>query len=187
MTSPTDVFDELPPFEIALAAVSEPLRSLIEMANESAENRFRQIGHTIPQWRAITAQRELLLIADPPAEDKDVSAMLVRGLLEIKNATSVVFSDEAWVFSISNDGKPMTPEQVRESEHVRQHGVRNHPQRAEAIIFICEDHDGHYYHGQRTITRPKHGKAKLGPLHLYRPKTGEGRCVAWLTPKGKPS
>jgi hypothetical protein len=91
------------------------------------------------------------------------------------------------VLSFSNGGAPMTAEQRSETERVRKDGVRDHPERAEAIIFVCEDEDGHSYHGQRMITRPDRGKAKLGPLHLYQPKTGEGRCVMWLTPKGKPS
>lgn len=184
MTIPTDIFNELQPSELTLDAVPEPLRSLIAMASDSAAARFRARGFMIPQWRAITAQRELLLIADPPTDDKDVAALLVRGLLEIKNATSVVFTDEAWVLY---GGAPMTAGQRSEIERVRKEGVRNHPQRGEAIVFVCEDEDGHSYHGQRMITRPDRGKAKLGPLHLYQPKTGEGRCVMWLTPKGKPS
>jgi len=75
MRIPTDIFDELQPDEVTLDAVPEPLRSLIAMASDSAAARFRARGLTIPQWRAITAQRELLLIADPPAEDKDIAAV----------------------------------------------------------------------------------------------------------------
>jgi len=95
-----------------------------------------------------------------------------------------VFTDEAWVLSA---GAPKTAEQRSEIERVRKEGVCNHPRRAEAIIFVREDEDGHNYHGQRMITRQDRGKAKLGPLHLYRPTTGEGRCVMWLMPKGKAS
>jgi hypothetical protein len=173
------------PDEVAIEAVPEPLRTLIEMSSDGAADHFRRHGIAIPQWRALTAANDFIFVADPPSDDKDESSMLVRALFAIKEANAVVFTDEAWTLEIGDGKTRMTAQQARESEGIQHTGISNHPRRKEAIIFIAEDSDGHYYTGQREIMRPaKKGKAKLGPLRLFMPRRAEGRFASWLTPKG---
>jgi hypothetical protein len=69
---------------------------------------------------------------------------------------------------------------------INRYGVRNHPDRIEAVAISGEDCECGMRTAHRKIIRPKHGKPYLGPLEMTpRCDRSEGRMVGLLPVKGK--
>ena len=76
-----------------------------------------------------------------------------------------------------------------ELEWIDRHGVRNHPDRVEVLMFQGEDRDAGQMSMQRKIIRPANSKARLGPPDwLFDKNThniqSEGRMVGLLPVRG---
>jgi hypothetical protein len=155
------------------------LHKLIEHASQATEKIFNMKGEVLPMWHCINVAGEEFVMP-PPSPDKDVAVVLIRVFFELHHIVRYVYIDEAWTVALGN---PDTSK--LELDDVMKHGVRNHPDRQEVVLFSAEDDTG-MLTASRTIIRPKHGRPKLGPLQFMPTEANqlEGRMVGLLTQRG---
>jgi hypothetical protein len=108
-----------------------------------------------------------------PASIKDKVAAAVRRVFDV---TSYVYMAEAWVLA----SQIMPADELRSIE---QHGIRNHPDCTEAIVFIAEDANG-MAHAQQVITRSRGKKPRLGKLKWIDMPEMPGRLAGMLPAEG---
>ena len=167
------------------------LRKMIEHASTWAEKRFRKKGELSPMWHAVDADGRHYLMPAPPCDSKDLSVALVRAVFEASNIVRCVFIDEAWV--LAKRAEKLTAEQAEAfKQQCLKHGVADHPDRQEVVIFSGEDELG-FVMGTRPIIR-KGNKATLGPLTYNMSGQSksdlsegqwEGRLIGMLPQRGR--
>jgi hypothetical protein len=159
------------------------LRQLIEIASVGVDGLFKTRGVIRPMYHCMTAAG-VNFVAPAPCEDKDDSIVLMRALFALKNVVRYVFIDEAWIV----DKAHVRAAEVANLEAwVAKHGVSNHPDRREVVMFLAEDLAG-CLHAHRFILRPEHGKPKLSPLKFITSEAkARGRMIGLLRPSGWPT
>jgi hypothetical protein len=152
------------------------LREMIVIASSAVEKLFQHRGVIRPMYHCMTADRGIF-VTPAPHEDKDTAVALMRALFTVKNVVRYVFIDEAWIVSQKGDAA----EFARLEAWAAKHGVVNHPDRREVVIFLAEDLAGRLS-AHRLILRPEHGKPKLSPLKFTEATAAKGRMVGLLQP-----
>jgi hypothetical protein len=155
------------------------LKELVEFASEQAEKIFKKTGAIYPMYHAITAKGESLILT-PREEDKDLAVALVKAAFILNDVSQYVFMDEAWIL---DDRKGSLPPQ--DWAKIQREGIRNHPDRREAVMFAAENRHGKMLTGTRFILRPENGRPKLSPLRLddMSHMESSGRMVGLLNPE----
>jgi hypothetical protein len=148
------------------------LRKLIEIASEAVEKLFKHTGSVGPMYHGFTADTSFILPA--PRTDKDTAVEIVRALFEERKVLRYVFFDEAWIVGAKEPASLMAT-----MAFAKRHGVRNHPDRREVVMFCAEDQTT-TVQAHRYILRPEHGKAKLSPLNWLDAGESEGRMIGLL-------
>ncbi len=153
------------------------LREMIEHASDWADKQFRKSGTILPIYHAVTRNDEQL-ITGTPHDDKDVAVAMIRALFALQDVVRYVFVNEAWTL----ERRP-TPSPA-EMEEIARHGLSDHPDRREVVMFFAEDNRGNCLQAHRCILRPQHGRATLAPLHVIDMTNAKstGRMVGLLMP-----
>lgn len=149
---------------------------MIEFASKQAEKLFRMQGIIYPLYHAIKADGQHAILKNPDS-DKDVGVAMVKAWFELNDVDRYVFFDEAWVIDAKGGIPPL------DMEKIAREGLRNHPDRREAVAFFAENRRGEMLRGNRWILRPEHGRASLSPLKIDDVPPGshsEGRMVGLL-------
>jgi len=150
------------------------LKSLIEFASKNAEKIFRKQGAIYPMYHAIDARGEHKILT-PQMDDKDVSVAMVKAWFALEGIDRYIFIDEAWILDTSKSGAEI------DLEWIKRHGVRNHPDRREVVMFAAENRKGERLTAKRFILRPEVGKPTLSPLTIDEVfDHSEGRMVGLL-------
>ena len=150
------------------------LTSLIKFASVNADKIFRKTGVIHPMYHAITASGQTEIIS-PDLSDKDTAVALMKALFVLHDIDRYVFIDEAWILDTTKGGPEI------DIEKVQRHGIRNHPDRREIVMFSAEDRRGGRRTAKQFILRPEIGKPRLSPLEfdpLF--DHSEGRMVGLL-------
>lgn len=157
-------------------------RELIESASAKAERIFNATGKMFPMWHAFLSDGSERVIPPPPVDDKDVASVAIRVMLRMLDAVAVIFIDEAWMRIVKV--KADSPEGRAALDDAREHGVRNHPDRIECVMFYAEDGTGSTT-AWRRIVRKVNSRPRLGPLELNEDiHASEGRFVGLLPQRG---
>lgn len=152
------------------------LRELIEIASGGAEQCFRRSGRLSPRYHCMLADGGSF-VTPAPHDDKDVSVALMRALFQIKHVVKYVFIDEAWILDTSITD---AAEAAKLEAWAGKHGIANHPDRREIVMFLAEDLAGRLS-AHRFILRQEHGKPKLSPLKFIpAAAAAHGRMVGLL-------
>jgi hypothetical protein len=147
------------------------LRELIVIADDACQKIFRKRKEVLPMYHAIRADGSNFVFPAPPGS-KDISVALTRALFENERVIAYVFVDEAWTLHSAIDAPKL--------KRVMKHGIAEHPDRIEIIMFAAEDASGMMM-AYRKIIRPAHGEAKLGDrIEFYEDVVMEGRMVGLL-------
>ena len=139
--------------------MNNQLADLIHSVSEAIEDIFRKTGEIRPMYEAIKPDGEHMVVVVPGC-DKDGEVAMVRAFFAIENVDRYVFVSEAWTLDSTKSGAPIDVEQARRE------GIRNHPDRREAVMFMAESRDGEMLTAHRYILRPEHRKPKLAPLQI---------------------
>jgi len=155
----------------------DTLRDFIIKTDAKVTQIFDNAGEILPMWHSITESGEHKIVPSPPF-DKDIAALLMRAYFELNDVVRYVFVNEAWQLyapaGFSDD----------ELHEIARHGLSDHPNRIEALMYQAEDETG-MLTAQRVITRPGNGnRPKLGPLEFMEPAHFEGRFVGMLPMRG---
>jgi hypothetical protein len=156
---------------------SEPLgdlKSLIEFASKQAEKLFRLQGILYPLYHCIKANGDTVIL-NRFDSDKDLSVAMMIAWMHLNDVDRYVFMDEAWIVDSTQSGVEL------DVEKAMREGLRNHPDRREAVMFSAENRRGEQLTAKRYILRPEIGKPKLAPLQID-PQfdQSEGRMVGLL-------
>lgn len=152
----------------------DDLRQMIDFASTFAEKAISKYGELRPIYHVITGDGKNLVVP-MPSSDKDVAIKMMKELFEITKAIRYIFVDEAWVLTAKLG-------EIDEERTMRD-GIRNNPNREEAVIFMAEDRD-RMMTARRMITRSS-GNPDLGPLIFDDDMTESmGRMVGLLRPEG---
>jgi hypothetical protein len=150
------------------------LHDLIKQAAEASGQLFKMKGRIVPIFDVLTAAGERVILPAPPG-DKDSSLAIARAYFELRNVVSLVFINEAWLLDAVT---------AADREAAAREGLAAHPRRIEVVMYVAEDETGHVQ-GHRPIIRPRHGKARLGPLKINADGgTYEGRFIGLLPARG---
>jgi hypothetical protein len=161
----------------------EDLRVMIERASRYAEKAVVDSGGIATMWHAVTEDGRDVILPPPPKCDKDITAFLVRAVLQNIGAVRVVFIDECWTIRFEGALAEMALADIE--SWLAEHGtLEDYEGRSEIVSFTAEDIDGCMLTGMREITRHNDGTMTLGPLQIDRPEYSEGRFVGMLEPKG---
>jgi hypothetical protein len=156
-------------------------RELIETASAKIERIFDESGKVLAMWHIVTPEGEKVL-PPPPSTNKDHAIAIVRASFMAWGVTAYVFIDEAWMRIVNLP--PNSPEGEAEIAYSREHGVRDHPDRVEVVIFSAEDETGALT-AWRKIIRKVNARPRLGPLEIKDNFTSqEGRFVGLLPQRG---
>ena len=152
--------------------MNNQLADMIHRVSEAVEDIFRNTGEIRPMYEAVKPDGERMVVR-VPGYDKDLDVALIKAFFAIENIDRYVYVAEAWTLETKMD---------IDVEQVQREGVRNHPDRREAVMFMAESRDGGILSARRYILRPEHGKAKLAPLHINDLTNAEssGRIVGLL-------
>ncbi len=135
-----------------------PLAKLIKTASDSVEKIFHDTGVIYPMYHSITTKGEHSVFPAPTEfRDKDLSVAMVKALFAITDVERFVYFDEAWILE--------SKENI-DLDKINREGLKNHPDRREAVIFSAEARNGEMLTAKRFILRPEVGKAKLSPLKI---------------------
>jgi hypothetical protein len=145
------------------------LREFVTAIDKAVIPLFDAEGEIFPMWHVVTASGAHQVVPSPPTEDKDEMVFLLRTFFEARHVVRYVFIDEAWQVEATES----------DIEAVLQRGLEGHPDRVEVLMYSAEDDTGHVT-ARRVITRPKRGKARLGPLQFEESKWCTGRFVGLL-------
>jgi len=150
------------------------LKSMIEFASAQAEKLFRAQGILYPLYHCIKTNGDTVILPAVSA-DKDLSVAMTVAWMQLNDVDRYVFMDEAWMLDDRRGQLGL------DMEKIQREGIRNHPDRREAVMFSAENRRGEMLTARRFILRPEIGKAKLAPLQLD-PKYdhSEGRMVGLL-------
>lgn len=165
------------------------LRDLVEVISTATESWFKDKGAIPPTWCVIDSRGETRTIPSL-SNNKDIAVALVRSLLELIGAKRYVFVDEAWMLDrrFAKGAHRHSAEVEAEIESVHKHGLRDHPDRIEIVMFSGEDVECGQIMAHRVIHRPKGKRAYLGPLEwpleTERSVRSEGRMVGLLPQQG---
>jgi len=155
------------------------LHDLIRLTSKASENTFRKTGELYPMYHAFLPDGSDFIFVCPDVRSKDELVALARALFELKGVTAYVFIDEAWTLS-QKAAPDVNFDEVRQAF---KQGIQDHSQRVEIVMFAAEDENGMVM-ADREIIRPKHGKARLGPLRFHSGATKlEGRMIGLLPKK----
>lgn len=136
------------------------LEALVHTASMAAEKLFNQHGSVGPLYFMIQASGESIITAPPSPEDKDLSAAMMRAIMELRDVVRYVLVNEAWtITAIGDDG--------------RLSGV-------EVLMLACEDQREGQQLYRRLIIREPGKQARLGPLVRDEYPESEGRMVGML-------
>jgi len=138
---------------------------------------FESKGAIYPMYHTVTRAGDHNILT-PPGE-KDIAAIVMRAYFELADVVRYVFVNEAWQLYATK----LSEDEMRE---IAKRGLADYPGRIEVLMYVGEDDSGTIT-AHRTITRPSHGKAELGPLEIDRPRVSEGRMVGMLPQRGQPS
>jgi hypothetical protein len=158
------------------------LHEFLEAVSRRAEVVFKKRGMLRPMWHFVNDDGSHVLMPSPRT-DKDTAAALVRSLLVMKpEIARYAFMDEAWSLAVVD---PDEAEGKRVMAQVNDHGLQDHPDREEIVMFSCEDRGGGFLVARRQIIRPAGGKPRLGPLEIDdHPGAFEGRFIG-MFPRGE--
>jgi len=143
-------------------------RELIDYASDFAERCFAADGEVPSGWHAVRRNGEHFVIP-VMISNKDVMTMVVRRVLELKDAIAVVSFGEWWIASLPSGAKPS--EVVGRVEHL--------PEREEVVGFIAESEGEGVTMATRRIIRTD-GAPRLGPLEVSRSTAHVGRFIDML-------
>jgi hypothetical protein len=151
------------------------LRDLILFASKQAEKLFRKQGAIYPLYHCIKANGDTVILSAFDA-DKDLSVAMTVAWMQLNDVDRFVFFDEAWMIDTTKIGGPPL-----DLKWIERHGVRNHPDRREAVMFSAESRRGEALTAKRYILRPEIGRPTLAPLVIDPPfDHSEGRMVGLL-------
>lgn len=152
------------------------LRGLVDFASRTAGSIFAHQGYFAPMWHAILPNGEHKIILQT-IDDKDMQVALVRAAFELFDVPAYVFISEAWTLRADCSEAEM----VAALEKYKRSGIRQDPNRVEALWIQAEDHTG-ILTASRRIIRPIKGAPHLGPLEVDEMSgwRGEGRMVSLL-------
>ena len=157
--------------------MSEPLsdlKSMIEFASKQAERLFRVQGVLYPLYHCIKANGDTAILNRMDG-DKDLSVAMTVAWMQLNDVDRYVFFDEAWMVDSTQSGVEL------DVEKAYREGIRNHPDRREAVMFSAENRRGEQLTARRYILRPEIGKPKLAPLQIDPPyDESKGRMVGLL-------
>jgi hypothetical protein len=161
--------------------MSEPhteLRAMIEQASGWAEDWYRGHDALGPIWHMVTRDgRQILTESTPDAGNKDLSVMLMRAAFKHFDVVRYVLVDEAWTVMLkAGDEAGLAL--------ARKHGVANHPDRVEVVLFQGEDASGQLT-ASRVIERRPGRRLRLGKLTIDEFTQSSGRFVGMLPPQGR--
>ena len=150
------------------------LKSLIKFASAQAEKLFRKQGALYPLYHAIKRNGDTVILT-PKTDDKDIGVAMMVAWMQLNDVDRYVFMDEAWIVDSTQSGVELdVAKALRE-------GVRNHPDRREAVMFSAENRRGEQLTAKRFILRPETGRPTLAPLVIDEPfGYSEGRMVGLL-------
>ena len=157
------------------------LREFIETASHNVEKIFRKTGVIRPMVHCVTRDGEVLVFPSLDG-DKDVAALMMRALFELRDVVRYVLIDEAWI--VEALGENATPEKIAAVKKAAITGASASPDRVEVVMFCAEDHAEGQLMGRRQIIRPQGPYAKppyLAPIEID-PEGGmlQGRFVGLL-------
>lgn len=159
---------------------SPQLRQLVESCSHACEAIFRETGELHGMYHAVCENGDNKIIPAPPSHDsgdKDIGVEIIRCLFREMAVVRYVFVSEAWL---------VVQPSKEAMEQCQRLGVRSHPDRQEAVVFVAED-----FHwtimARRMIERLEGRPPCLAPLTFLPLDGAEGRMVGLLTPKGKQS
>lgn len=156
--------------------MTNTLREFITETDKKACEVFAITGEIEPVWHAITEYGEHKIMPGPSV-DKDTAALLMRAYFAIYKVVRYVFINEAWTMWLPTDRLDEIPE-------IAEHGLADHPERIEVLMYQAEDETG-LLTAHRNIIRPGHGKRPtLGPLEFVNAAQSEGRFVGMLPQRG---
>jgi hypothetical protein len=157
---------------------SDDMRKLIEIASGAAEKLFHSQGFVRPMWHMVTADGEHL-VTGAIFGDKDTDVAMIKALMVLRHVVRFVFVDEAWI--IERSGNIDRAELTR----IGRHGLKDHPERKEILLFSAEDQGVGMLTARRDIIRDRGRKARLSPLVIEKQwLQSEGRMVGLLPPLG---
>ena len=127
-----------------------------------------------PLYHCVKANGETAILG-AELRDKDLNVAMVTAWMQLNAVDRYVFMDEAWMIHTSKDGPPL------DLEWINRHGLRNHPDRREAVMFSAENRRGEFLTAKRYILRPETGNPTLAPLQIDEPfEHSKGRMVGLL-------
>lgn len=153
------------------------LKELVELANATAEKIFDMRGAVHPIYFMVNADGEHFIVPAPAAEDKDVSAALLRAIMELRRVIRFVRVDEAWTVHLAVTDAEVA-KAVEDIDSMG--GARNHPDRVEVVMLVAEDCSEGFQTYHRDIIRNPGKRARLGPLIRDQYTRSEGRFVGML-------
>lgn len=151
-------------------------RQLMSHAAKHAARAFKRFGNVAPIWHGVTRSGESVVVGgEMPdgGEARDVVAHEVREKFKEMDVVACVFLVECWLLISTEPG---------DQEWAKEHGVRNHPDRREAVWYVAEDEIG-FVSGYQLIDRPPGMKPRLLALVEQTEKRGmemQGRFVGML-------
>src|SRR3954462_10542871 len=139
----------------------DDLKTLVEFASKQADKIFRKTGRLQPMYHAVKSNGQHIVLP-MPHEDKDVGVAMVKVWLALEDVDRYVFMNEGWILDRLH-GPDITPEEMK---RITRHGLSNHPDRREVLLFMAEDRRGNLLSARQFILRPEHGKASLSSLAI---------------------
>ncbi len=149
------------------------LQDFFAVAADKVGEMFRETGHLVPMWHAVTRDDEHMLIATPweNDEEKNITSRELRKLFKAKGVKRFAFLSEAWVLHI--DPK-VNPQDIRKRPS-------EHADRREVLMIEAENREGDSLSGFFYILRPEHSdKPTLSPLHMNDYDVMAGRFTGML-------
>lgn len=158
--------------------MTETLRQFVERASYGVEKIFKKRHILSPMVHMVCGDgSEAVIGIDAPT--KDLAAASIKWELAKADATRMCWMDECWMKYLKPDD-----DTAATIQRFKEHGIRNEPDRVEAVMFAAEDAGGGVIMAHRLIERPAGRDPYLGALKISEPQGIEGRFIGLLPRKG---
>src|ERR1700674_1763665 len=145
------------------------MEGLIMRLSKVAKKNFNEHGALPPVFCCITGDGRPFMLPAMMGADKEQSFAVARAVIQQLGVVLYVFVSEAWVGMFAAD---ISNAELRE---IDRHGLKDHPDRREAIVYNAEDREGNAVSAQQFILRPEVSKPVLSPLQFVELAPGQSR------------
>jgi hypothetical protein len=152
---------------------------LLRIASQATEEVFNRDGCVEDMILHFGTEDGKEIIVKVPLGDKNMTALMVQRVLEVKNAVWCIMITESWAL------RTQAGQQDAIQQYIKEHGsIADHPDRREIIAYIMEDEELGMVMAEQEISRCGED-ARLAELRIIDSKgTNDGRFVVMLPRRG---